>query len=166
MRDAEKTIGNLIDKQGVSFIGSVDENGWPCTKAMLPPRKRLGIETFYFTTNTSSMRVSQYRQNPKACIYFCDRRFFRGVMLTGTMEVLTDRASKEMIWRDGDTMYYPGGVTDPDYCVLKFTASQGRFTAAFIRKTSISPRIPGRWNRRRAHPDDPITGARPAYLCP
>ena len=43
MRDAEKTIGNLIDKQGVSFIGSVDENGWPCTKAMLPPRKRLGI---------------------------------------------------------------------------------------------------------------------------
>ena len=105
MRDAEKTIGNLIDKQGVSFIGSVDENGWPCTKAMLPPRKRLGIETFYFTTNTSSMRVSQYRQNPKACIYFCDRRFFRGVMLTGTMEVLTDRASKEMIWRDGDTMY-------------------------------------------------------------
>ena len=53
MRDAEQTIGNLIDKQGVSFISSVDENGWPCTKAMLPPRRRLGIETFYFTTNTS-----------------------------------------------------------------------------------------------------------------
>ena len=45
MRDAEQTIGNLIDKQGVSFISSVDENGWPCTKAMLPPRRRLGIET-------------------------------------------------------------------------------------------------------------------------
>lgn len=131
MRDAEQTIGNLIDKQGVSFISSVDENGWPCTKAMLPPRRRLGIETFYFTTNTSSTRVSQYRQNPKACIYFCDRRFFRGVMLTGTMEVLTDSASKEMIWRDGDTTYYPGGVTDPDYCVLKFTASQGRFYSSF-----------------------------------
>jgi general stress protein 26 len=42
------------------------------------------------------------------------------------MEVLTDAASKEMIWRDGDTMYYPGGVTDPDYCVLCFTAASGR----------------------------------------
>ena len=52
-------------------------------------------------------------------------------LLTGTMEVLTDSASKEMIWRDGDTMYYPGGVTDPDYCVLKFTASQGRFYSSF-----------------------------------
>ena len=48
-------------------------------------------------------------------------------MLRGTMEVLTDAESKEMIWRDGDTEYYPEGVTDPDYCVLKFTAISGRF---------------------------------------
>ena len=82
MRDAEKTIGNLIDKQGVSFISSVDADGYPNTKAMLPPRRREGLRVFYFTTNTSSMRVSQYRKNPRACIYFCDRRFFRGVMLS------------------------------------------------------------------------------------
>ena len=94
MRDPVKTIGNLIDKQGVSFISSVDEEGFPNTKAMLPPRKREGIQVFYFTTNTSSMRVTQYRKNPQACIYFCDRRFFRGVMLTGTMEVLEDSSYK------------------------------------------------------------------------
>jgi general stress protein 26 len=28
-------------------------------------------------------------------------------------------------------MYYPGGVTDPDYCVLKFTAVKGRYYANF-----------------------------------
>ncbi len=43
-------------------------------------------------------------------------------MLKGTMEVLQDGASKEMIWRQGDDIYYPRGVADPDYCVLKFTA--------------------------------------------
>lgn len=47
------------------------------------------------------------------------------------MEVLTDPASKEMIWQEGDTMYYPEGVTDPDYCVLKFTAISGRFYSNF-----------------------------------
>lgn len=127
MRDAEKTIGNLIDKQNTAFISSVDEGGFPNTKAMLPPRKREGIKVFYFTTNTSSKRVAQYRNNKKACIYFCDRRFFRGVMLLGTMEVLEDAETKEMIWQEGDTLYYKEGVTDPDYCVLKFTASEGRF---------------------------------------
>ena len=131
MRDSEKTIGNLIGKQGISFISSLDDEGFPNTKAMLPPRKRDGIKTFYFTTNTSSMRVKQFRSNPKACIYFCDKRFFRGVMLKGTMEVLEDAVSKEMIWQDGDTMYYPKGVTDPDYCVLKFTAQTGRYYANF-----------------------------------
>jgi general stress protein 26 len=100
-------------------------------KAMLAPRKREGIRTFYFTTNTSSRRVGQYRADPKACIYFCDRRFFRGVMLKGTMEVLEDSESKEMIWQPGDTMYYSLGVTDPDYCVLKFTAQSGRYYSNF-----------------------------------
>ncbi|MDR3332864.1 MAG: pyridoxamine 5'-phosphate oxidase family protein [Synergistaceae bacterium] len=131
MRDPEKTIGSLIDKQGVSFVGSVDGDGFPNMKAMLPPRKREGIKVFWFTTNTSSMRVAQFRQNPKACVYFYDKRFFRGVQLLGTMDVLEDSESKEMIWRDGDTMYYKGGVTDPDYCVLRFTAQNGRYYTNF-----------------------------------
>ena len=131
MRDPEQTIGNLIDKQGVSFVGSVGADGFPNMKAMLPPRKRDGIKTFWFTTNTSSMRVSQYRNNPKACIYLYDKCFFRGVMLKGTMEVMEDAPTKEMIWQDGDTLYYHGGVTDPDYCVLKFTAETGRYYAEF-----------------------------------
>lgn len=131
MRNPEQTIGNLIDKQGVAFISSVDEEGSPNTKAMLPPRRREGIKVFYFSTNTSSMRVQQYKSNPKACLYFCDKRFFRGVMLKGTVEVLEDKESKEMIWQEGDTMYYSKGVADPDYCVLRITIHSGRFYSQF-----------------------------------
>lgn len=131
LRDAAQTIGNLIDKQGVSFISSIDDDGFPNMKAMLPPRKREGIKIFYFSTNTSSMRVAQYRGNTKASIYFYDKRFFRGVMLKGTMEVLEDAEYKAMIWREGDTTYYSQGVTDPDYCVLRFTAQTGRYYANF-----------------------------------
>jgi general stress protein 26 len=131
MRDAVQTIGNLIDRQKVSFISSVDEEGFPNMKAMLPPRKREGIREFYFSSNTSSMRARQYHENPKASIYFCDTRFYRGVMLKGTMEVLEDSDSKEMIWQEGDTLYYPKGVEDPDYCVLHFTAQSGRYYSNF-----------------------------------
>jgi general stress protein 26 len=69
------------------------------------------------------MRVNKFKNNPRACVYFCDKRFFKRVMLLGTMMVLEDSQSKEMIWRDGDTLYYPLGVTDPDYCVLRFTTN-------------------------------------------
>ena len=131
MRDSAKTIGNIVDKQTVAFLGSIDQEGFPNIKAMLQPRNREGIRTFYFSTNTSSMRVAQFKKNNRACVYFCDRRFFKGVMLKGTIEVLTDPASKEMIWMPGDTMYYKEGVTDPDYCVLRFTAFSGRYYSEF-----------------------------------
>ena len=114
-----------------------NQEGFPWTKAMLKPRKREGIKTFYFTTNTFSIRVAQYKANPKASIYFCDAKGFKGMMLRGTMEVLTDAASKEMIWHDGDEQYYPGGVTDPNYCVLKFTATDGRFYSDFYPRSFV-----------------------------
>ena len=131
MKDSASTIGGLIDRAGVSIVGSVDEDGFPNSKAMLPPRMREGIRHLFFTTNTSSMRVGQFARNSKACLYFFDKRYFKGAMLKGTMDVLQDAATKQMIWGDGDEMYYPGGVTDPDYCVLKFTSRTGRYYSNF-----------------------------------
>ena len=123
-----KEIERFISRQKVSFICSVDNDGFPNVKAMLMPRMRNGLKEFWFSTNTSSMRVRQYRENPRASIYFYHKGLIRyeGVMLKGTMEVLTDQETKEMIWQKGDTIFYKKGVTDPDYCVLKFTAETGR----------------------------------------
>lgn len=131
MRDVEKTIGNLIDKAPLTQICYLDDESYPITKAMLKPREREGIKEFWFTTNTSSNKVKCFRNNPKASIYFVDKRFFRGVSLVGTVEVLETAEEKERIWQTGDTMYYPEGATDLDYCVLKFTAIKGRYYSNF-----------------------------------
>lgn len=131
MRNPEQTIGKMVDKSNMSFISYIDEDGYPITKAMLKPREREGIKEFWFTTNTSSNKVKFFRENPKASIYFVDKRFFRGVSLRGTVEILETQEAKERIWMEGDTMYYPKGVTDPDYCVLKFTAENGRYYCNF-----------------------------------
>ena len=131
MKNSVETIGNLIDKQSVSFISSVDESGYPNTRAMLAPVKREGIKTLYWHTNSASMKIKQYRDNPKACIYFCDKRFFRGVMLKGTMEVVEDIEVKKEIWKDDFSMYYQGGMDGGDFIILKFTAEKGRYYSNF-----------------------------------
>lgn len=59
--------------------------------------------------------------------YFKGLIKYVGVMLIGKMEVLTDQDTKSMIWKKFDKMFYKQGVTDPDYCVLKFTATSGRY---------------------------------------
>ena len=131
MRDPEKTVGGMADKAKIVYLSYIDSRGFPTTRAMLAPREREGIRVFWFSTNTSSQKVAAFRRNPKGSIYFVDRLFFRGVSLSGTVEVLEDPESKERLWRRGDTMYYPRGVTDPDYCVLKFTADRGRYYRNF-----------------------------------
>lgn len=124
-----KKLEKFIAKQKVSLICSIDDENYPNVRAMLRPRKRVGLKEFYFSTNTSSAKVQQYRDNPHASIYFYHKGLIRyaGVMLKGEMEVLTDQAAKDMIWQLGDTIYYKGGKTDPDYCVLKFTATSGKY---------------------------------------
>jgi len=131
MRNPAETIGNLIDKQSVSFISSVDEEGFPNTKAMLAPCQREGIKTFFWHTNSPSMRIRQYKANPKACIYFYDKRFFRGVMLKGTMNVLDDEKTKKELWKDEYSIYYKGGRDGGDFIILKFTAETGRYYSNF-----------------------------------
>ncbi len=131
MRNPTETIGKMIDKASVSFLSYVDGDGFPITKAMLRPRERNGIKEIWFSTNTSSNKVRFFKENNKASVYFVDRRFFRGVSLVGTVEVLETPEATERLWQFGDKMYYKKGVTDPDYCVIKFTAVKGRYYSNF-----------------------------------
>lgn len=129
-------IIQFIMEQKTAFIASVNKDGYPVIRAMLTPRKTDGNE-IYFSTNTSSNKVKQYIENSKACIYCYKRGKFKyqGVSVIGEMEVLTDQNTKDMIWRFGDKMFYKEGVTDPDYCVLKFTCKTAEYYCDFKTET-------------------------------
>ncbi len=117
---------NLVNMSKVVMVGSHDKNGYPNIKCMLK-MKHEGLKTFYFSTNTSSKRVQQFKENSKACLYFVDSTDWQGLILTGKMEVLQDKNLKEKLWVQGFEKYYPLGVDDPDYSVLKFTADKGNY---------------------------------------
>lgn len=119
-------INALIEENSSIIVCSVDENGFPNAKAMFKTEHE-GLRTFLFSTNTSSMRVQQFKHNDKACIYFLGKSKINGLMLTGTIEVCRDRELRVRLWTDGCEMYYPQGIDDPDYSVLRFTAEKGNY---------------------------------------
>ena len=114
-------VKKLRKSSKFAYVGSVNEDGFPQIKCMFNIKSD-DVKTHYFSTNTSSKRVSQISKNPKTSVYICDEIFFKGALFTGTSEILTDNETKERFWRKGDEKYYPKGVTDPDYCIIKFTA--------------------------------------------
>lgn len=119
-------IESLIQNAKKTYVASVDQDGYPNIKAMFA-LDRDGVRVFYFSTNVSSKRTRQFMLNPRASIYFCDEEKFRGLMLVGEMEVCRDKELRTRLWRDGFEIYYPEGVDDEDYCVLKFSARTGNY---------------------------------------
>ncbi len=120
-------IYEFISKQKISLISSVDEEGYPATRALIQPVLIDGND-IYFATYTSSRKVQHYRNNSKACVYFYQTgRNYEGVELKGNMIVLTDQSIKDRFWKTFFKRFYKKGVTDPDYCILKFTGFEAQW---------------------------------------
>ncbi len=122
MNDTIKAeIRKLRENSKIACVASVNGDGYPQIKAMLV-LEHDSMKTHYFSTNLSSRRAQQFLKNPKASVYYCKEDQFKGALFTGEMEVCTDHETKAFLWREGFEIYYPKGVDDEDYCVLRFTA--------------------------------------------
>lgn len=116
----------LVEASGIAYLGSIGGDGVPKIKAFMKGEAE-GLHTIWFSTNTSSRRVAELRKEARACVYFCDEKRFCGLMLAGTAKVRTDPEARERLWREGCEVYYPLGVTDPDYAVIEFHAETANF---------------------------------------
>lgn len=126
IEEAKTNSLKLVKNCNIVMVGSNGSNGYPNIKAMFKVEAE-GLKTMWLSTNTSSKRVTQFKENPKACLYFVDQSEFKGLMLVGDMEVLIDIESRKRLWSEGCEVYYPLGVEDPDYSVLRFTAKWGNY---------------------------------------
>ena len=131
-KEAKQASLELIESEEVLYLSTIDSNGFPQTRAMGNLRNtekypglrqifREHTEDFliYIATGTTSAKMDHIRANPKASVYFCKADEVCGLMLAGTVEIVTDDDLKKRLWQDGWEMYWPGGVDDPEYTVLR-----------------------------------------------
>jgi general stress protein 26 len=130
----------IIEKSDAVVFSTVNEKGYPESRALLnlankkqyPKLAGKTLETdgnritLYFTTNTSSRKISQLRLNSKSSLYFCIPDKFLGAGLCGVMTEITDQKIKDDFWQSGWRIYYHKGSSDPDYTLLKFVTEDIR----------------------------------------
>jgi len=139
-KDALKLSIELMEIAEAAYVTTIDPDGFPQTRAMFNLRRKEQFPSLasrfkdhqndflvYFTTNTSSPKISHIKNNPKVSIYYCKPSEFRGLMLSGEMETVTDSSEKEKVWQKGWEMYYPGGVHDPDHTVLRLQPMAAKY---------------------------------------
>ncbi|MFX0203126.1 MAG: pyridoxamine 5'-phosphate oxidase family protein [Candidatus Hodarchaeota archaeon] len=122
----------LMESADVMYLGTISSNGSPNIRMMSNLRNKEQnpglIDLFkkhsddfliYMVTSNSSVKMQQIRANSKASVYFCNPGEFHGLMLTGTVEEITEENFKEKLWQKGWEMYWPGGASDPEFTVLQ-----------------------------------------------
>jgi len=129
-RERAESLHKKVDTFILTCVGS---DGYPMTKAVVPGKYRESLNELYFATNTSSKFVAEIIKNKKSSVYFYNRGLaWKGCLLKGHMEIVTDTNIKEKYWSEKFKDAYPQkSFTDPDFCVLRFVPNSGRFYANY-----------------------------------
>ena len=124
----------LHKKVNTFILSCIGADGYPMTKAVVPGKHRQSLRELYFCTNTSSKFVEEISKNSKGNVYYYKRVLvsFKGCLLKGDFEIVSDMDIKEKYWQSMfKNAYEQKSFTDPDFCVVKFTLNSGRYYANF-----------------------------------
>jgi len=112
---------SLISLASTAVLASIDDNGYPRAVPMASIKTE-ELHTMWFATGTNSEKVKHYRKNNKASV--CYHAGDDTITFTGEVQMVDDMAIKKELWLDWFINHFPGGIEDPEYCILKFSAKQ------------------------------------------
>lgn len=112
---------NLLQQCTEVVLSSISPEGYP-RACVISKIHTQGLGKIWFSTGTQSTKTVQFQKNPKASV--CFWKDGDSVTLLGTISVLTDRHTRERMWQDWFLDHFPGGIDDPDYCILAFSPQE------------------------------------------
>jgi general stress protein 26 len=140
LKESKESIFKLMVESPAAYLTTIDENGFPITRAMFNLRNQEQFPEFtdffqnqdneyviYISTNTASSKVTHIQNNPKISVYYCNPEEFEGTMFGGVAEIIEDREIKHAMWLDWWDRYYLKGVDDPDFTIIRLNPKHVRY---------------------------------------
>ena len=108
----------IIKTCDAAYLGVIDENGCPHVSTVSTIKPENILEA-YFATGMNANKTKRLLCDKRASV--CYRSGGDNITLVGESEILTDQSTKSRCWFDWFINHFPGGETDPNYCIIKFT---------------------------------------------
>jgi len=84
-----------------------------------------GDGTLYFATSVETQKVSQIGADPHVNVSMQDKRRF--VSVTGTAQLVNDRALIDQLWSEAWRIWFPQGKDDPSLRILIVQATEATY---------------------------------------
>jgi len=102
--------GGDLHSRPMSSNGDIDEDG-----------------DIWFFTNASSLKVSEISKLPKVNVSFADPDNQRYISVSGTAQLIRDRAKIDELWRPEFKMWFPEGKDDPEVALLRVNLEKAEY---------------------------------------
>ena len=125
--EIEAKAEKLLDNVSVAALTSINENGYPRTCVMGKAGNNGFREIYFITSKRSKLngKATHFEHNSKASVcYFLGHD---SVTLIGNVEFVEDRATQERIWSEEHRRFFPKGLDDPKFRLLKFHTIEATF---------------------------------------
>lgn len=81
----------------------------------------------WFLGGKDTQQVQAMRARPTVNVSYSDHVKGNYVSISGTAQMVEDRAKLEELWTDAYKAYFPGGIDDPSLQLVKIEAQGGEF---------------------------------------
>jgi general stress protein 26 len=81
----------------------------------------------WFFTYGSSHKVGEIEKKPKVNASFADTDKHRYVSITGSAELVRDRAKIEELWQPQFKLWFPKGTDEPDIALLRVSVEKAEY---------------------------------------
>src|ERR1700743_1018065 len=119
-------VAGLIKDSNIAMIATEAEDGLLHSRPMATQKTEFD-GTLWFFTGLSTGKVSEIDWNPEVNLSYAEPKDTRYVSVSGSAEILHDRAKMSELWSDIYKAWFPQGLDDPDLCLMKVEVSFAEF---------------------------------------
>ena len=118
--DVKKEAMALLNRNRYSKLITFGVDGAPHGRIMtnLPLGNDMVI---WFATGLSTSKIQDIKKNPTVSVFVDDPNDQTNASIIGQAEIVTDNRLRKKFWQEPFGFFFPGGPSDPDYCLIKIT---------------------------------------------
>jgi general stress protein 26 len=116
-KDNIDRVWNIIEKVGVCMLTTRFVGGLRARPVEARPDRDAGV--IFFVTDIHSAKEDEIEAAPDIGLVFIDSKDKAYLSITGRACVLRDLDKTKASWRKTDEVWWPGGPSDPNVCLLR-----------------------------------------------
>jgi general stress protein 26 len=114
-------VWDIIEKVSVCMLTTQFVGGLRARPLEARPDRDAGL--IFFVTDVQSAKENEIEATPDIGLVFIDPSDKAYLSITGRARVLHDTDKIKAAWRKSDAVWWPGGPTDPNVCLLRIEPS-------------------------------------------